>query len=74
MKLKLAALVCLVSSLSAFAEGKITLHVELSPAGSFEASSGKIEGQLIKKHDLLVFLTFVKCHYMIIQLVGARIY
>ncbi len=54
MKLKLAALVCLVSSLSAFAEGKITLHVELSPAGSFEASSGKIEGQLIKKNDLLV--------------------
>jgi hypothetical protein len=51
MKWKVTALACLVSSLSALAGGRVTLHVELSPAGSFEASSEKLEGQLIKKKD-----------------------
>lgn len=42
-------MILLVSSLSAFAEEKITLFVGLTPAGSFSAVSKKLKGNLIKE-------------------------
>lgn len=48
MKLILA-LTILWSSLSAFAEEKITIFVTLTPAGSFQAVSKKPKGNLIKE-------------------------
>jgi polyisoprenoid-binding protein YceI len=47
----LIAAVFLFSSLSAFAENKITLFVELAPAGSFQAVSSKAKGNIIKQGD-----------------------
>lgn len=43
--------VALVTSLSAFAGGKLALNVELSPAGSFQATTDKVKGQIQKNKD-----------------------
>lgn len=40
----------LILSTSVFAESKIKLFVALTPAGSFEAVSDKLEGKLIQKN------------------------
>jgi polyisoprenoid-binding protein YceI len=45
------ALCLLFISLSTFAENKITVSVELSPAGSFQAVSQKAKGNIIKTGD-----------------------
>lgn len=50
MKALLAVSLCLFS-LSSFAENKITLFVNLTPAGSFQAVSGKAKGNIIKTGD-----------------------
>ncbi len=50
MKLFLA-LAVLVSTTAAFADPKLTLLVNLSPAGSFQAVSNKVKGNLIKTGD-----------------------
>ena len=41
----------LVTSISAFASGKLALNVELNPAGSFQATSDKVKGEVTKKKD-----------------------
>ncbi len=45
------ALCLLLSSFALFAESKITLFVNLSPAGSFQAVSNKAKGNLFKQGD-----------------------
>lgn len=45
------ALCFLLTSIAAFAESKITLFVDLSPAGSFQAVSKKAKGNLFKQGD-----------------------
>src|SRR5665647_3697048 len=40
-----------ISSLSAFAESKLTLNVGLNPAGSFQANTEKVKGNIIKNKD-----------------------
>lgn len=51
MKLILA-IGLLLSSFLAFADGSITISVELTPAGSFQATTKKAKGNLIKKGDV----------------------
>lgn len=41
----------LLTSLSAFASNKLALNVELSPAGSFQATTEKVKGEIIKNKD-----------------------
>lgn len=41
----------LVASFSAFAGNKLALNVELSPAGSFQATSDKVKGNIVKQKD-----------------------
>ena len=43
----------LLFSLNSFAEGKVTLYVTLNPAGSFQAVSNKVKGDIIKQGELL---------------------
>lgn len=50
MKAIIAAGLCLLS-LSSFAENKVVIDVGLSPAGSFQAVSGKAKGNIIKTGD-----------------------
>ena len=50
MKLFVALCFALISSI-ALAESKVTLFVTLSPAGSFQAVSRKVKGDLVKKGD-----------------------
>lgn len=51
--MKFSLIVCLfLFSLSAFAEGKIAVNVSLSPAGSFQAVSKKIKGDLLRTGDV----------------------
>jgi hypothetical protein len=45
---KLVLISSLLLSLTALAEAKLTLFVELTPAGSFQAVSKKIKGNLLK--------------------------
>jgi polyisoprenoid-binding protein YceI len=40
-----------VASLTAFASNKLTLNVELSPAGSFQAITDKVKGDILKQKD-----------------------
>ena len=47
----LFAFVLLLFSFLAFADGKVTLFVNLSPAGSFQAVSNKPKGNVIKQGD-----------------------
>jgi hypothetical protein len=41
-------------SFFALAEGKVTFHANLTPAGSFDAVSNKLKGHITKKGDMLV--------------------
>jgi polyisoprenoid-binding protein YceI len=47
---KVLLLATLITS-SAFADGKLVLNVGLNPAGSFQATTEKIKGNIIKKSD-----------------------
>jgi hypothetical protein len=42
----------LLVSFSVFAESKLTLNVQLNPAGSFQATSEKLKGDLVKKNGV----------------------
>lgn len=44
----------LLFTLTALAEGKVTFHASLTPAGSFDAVSNKLKGDISKKGDLYV--------------------
>lgn len=41
----------LAASLSSYAGNKLALNVELSPAGSFQATTDKVKGDIIKNKD-----------------------
>lgn len=48
----ITVLALLLSSLSCFAEDKVTLYVTLTPAGSFQAVTKKLKGNLIKENGI----------------------
>lgn len=52
--MKKLSVMFLFASLSAVAGDKITLNVELSPAGSFQATSETMKGELVKKNGVLL--------------------
>ena len=41
------------ASFSVLAESKLVVNVELNPAGSFQATSENLRGELIKKNGVL---------------------
>lgn len=51
MKKQFLTALALVSSFSALAANKLALNVELSPAGSFTATTDKIKGDVTKNKD-----------------------
>src|SRR5262245_20431347 len=41
----------LMASLSSFAASKVAINVELNPAGSFQAATDKVKGDILKAKD-----------------------
>lgn len=52
MKVFLASMM-LLGSVAAYSESKLTIDVTLNPAGSFQASTQKIDGKIKKSGDLI---------------------
>lgn len=51
--MKVTAALFLFISFSIFAQSTITVHVTLSPSGSFQATSNKVKGNLKKNGDVI---------------------